>query len=65
MEDFVWQVLELEWGWGGGWAWGEMALGKHPSGLGVGVHRFSPVEYSREKMKEGVGMGVRKLRLSS
>lgn len=65
MEDFVWQILELESGWGWGWAWGEMALGKQPSGLAVGVHRFSLIEYSREKMKEGVEMGVRKLRLSS
>lgn len=52
-------------GWGWGWAWGDMALGKHPSGLHVGVYHFSPIEYSREKMKEGVGMGVGKLRLSS
>lgn len=65
MEDFVWQILELESGWGWGWAWGEMALGKQPSGLGVGVHSFSLIEYSGEKIKEGVEMGVRKLRLSS
>ena len=42
-------------GWGWGCEWGDMALGEHPSGLHVGVHRFSPIEYYREKMKEGVG----------
>lgn len=44
---------------------GRNGPGKQPSGLGVGVHRFSLIEYSGEKIKEGVEMGVRKLRLSS